>query len=133
MRFRADRVQAGPALYRRRHLLQLHDGALTILAQWDVEGGTPTPAPDRRQPAHPAAVADQPAANDHRRVDSATVVAPVSGLIQSLPNPRAGQVVAPGEVVAEIVPSDEGLLFEARHLGQKEGRLEFSEAEIGTF
>ncbi|MCA0302874.1 MAG: HlyD family type I secretion periplasmic adaptor subunit [Proteobacteria bacterium] len=48
------------------------------------------------------------------RVDSATVVAPVSGLVQSLPNPRAGQVVAPGEVVAEIVPSDEGLLFEAR-------------------
>ena len=48
------------------------------------------------------------------RVDSATVVAPVSGLVQSLPNPRPGQVVAPGEVVAEIVPSDEGLLFEAR-------------------
>ena len=49
---------------------QLHDGALTILAQWDVEGGTQTPAPE---PARPAADIDKPAANDHQRNDSAAV------------------------------------------------------------
>ncbi|RQQ42577.1 AMP-binding protein [Burkholderia stagnalis] len=49
---------------------QLHDGALTILAQWDVDGGTQTPA---RQPARPAAGIDKPAANDRPRHDSATV------------------------------------------------------------
>ncbi|KVN65215.1 AMP-binding protein [Burkholderia stagnalis] len=49
---------------------QLHDGALTILAQWDVDGGTQTPA---RQPARPAAGIDKPAANDQPRHDSATV------------------------------------------------------------
>lgn len=48
------------------------------------------------------------------RVDNAVVVAPVSGLVQSLPSPRAGMVVNPGEPVAEIVPDHEGLLFEAR-------------------
>ncbi|RQT24663.1 AMP-binding protein [Burkholderia cepacia] len=52
---------------------QLHDGALTILAQWDVDAGTQTPAPDRGQPARPAAGADKPAANDRGRDDAATV------------------------------------------------------------
>ncbi|WP_423383165.1 AMP-binding protein [Burkholderia sp. LMG 32019] len=52
---------------------QLHDGALTILAQWDVEGSTQTSAPDSRQPARPAADVDKPAANDRRRDDGATV------------------------------------------------------------
>jgi HlyD family secretion protein/adhesin transport system membrane fusion protein len=48
------------------------------------------------------------------RLETALVVAPVSGLVQALPAPRAGMVVAPGGSIAEIVPSDEGLLFEAR-------------------
>lgn len=48
------------------------------------------------------------------RVENAVVVAPVSGLVQSLPAPRAGMVVQPGGTIAEIVPSDEGILFEAR-------------------
>lgn len=48
------------------------------------------------------------------RVRNATVAAPVAGLIQSLPAPRAGMVVNPGEPVAHIVPSGEVLLFEAR-------------------
>ncbi|RBJ73914.1 AMP-dependent synthetase, partial [Pseudomonas sp. MWU12-2534b] len=51
---------------------RLHDGALTILAQWDVEGGAQAPATDREHPARPAAVVDKPAANDRRRDDSAT-------------------------------------------------------------
>ncbi|WP_322077630.1 AMP-binding protein [Burkholderia cepacia] len=52
---------------------QLHDGALTILAQWDVDAGTQTPAADLGQPARPAAGVDQPAANDRGRDDAATV------------------------------------------------------------
>ncbi len=48
------------------------------------------------------------------RVENALVSAPVGGLVQSLPAPRAGMVVNPGDTIAEIVPSDEGLLFEAR-------------------
>ncbi|UPY37013.1 HlyD family type I secretion periplasmic adaptor subunit [Sediminicoccus sp. KRV36] len=48
------------------------------------------------------------------RVENAVVTAPVSGLVQSLPAPRAGMVVNPGGTVAEIVPSAEGLQFEAR-------------------
>jgi HlyD family secretion protein/adhesin transport system membrane fusion protein len=48
------------------------------------------------------------------KVEGSTVVAPVTGVVQSLAKPRVGQVVDPGEVVADIVPSDEGLLFEAR-------------------
>ncbi|WP_431823857.1 AMP-binding protein [Burkholderia sp. F1] len=57
---------------------QLHDGALTILAQWDVEAGTHAPEharqqPDRQQSARAASGIDKPAANDRRRHDSATV------------------------------------------------------------
>lgn len=48
------------------------------------------------------------------RLETAVVVAPVSGLVQALPAPRAGMVVQPGGSIAEIVPSEEGLLFEAR-------------------
>jgi HlyD family secretion protein/adhesin transport system membrane fusion protein len=48
------------------------------------------------------------------KVEGSTVVAPVTGVVQSLAKPRVGQVIDPGDVVAEIVPSDEGLLFEAR-------------------
>jgi adhesin transport system membrane fusion protein len=48
------------------------------------------------------------------RVETEFSVAPVAGLIQSLPKPRVGQVINPGDVVAEIVPSGEQLVFDAR-------------------
>jgi HlyD family secretion protein/adhesin transport system membrane fusion protein len=53
------------------------------------------------------------------KVESSTVVAPVAGVVQSLAKPRVGQVVNAGDVVAEIVPSHEGLLFEA-HLSPRD-------------
>ena len=36
------------------------------------------------------------------------------GLLQTLPKPRVGQVINPSEIVAEIVPSAEKLVFDAR-------------------
>jgi len=52
------------------------------------------------------------------RAATAISVAPVSGLIQTL-NPRPGQFAKPGEVLAEIVPSDEKLFFDA-HLSPRD-------------
>jgi HlyD family secretion protein/adhesin transport system membrane fusion protein len=48
------------------------------------------------------------------RVETEYSVAPVTGLIQSLPKPRVGQVINPSGVIAEIVPSGETLVFDAR-------------------
>jgi HlyD family secretion protein/adhesin transport system membrane fusion protein len=48
------------------------------------------------------------------RVATEYSVAPVAGLVQSLRKPRVGQVINPSEVVAEIVPSGEQLVFDAR-------------------
>ncbi|MPV68736.1 AMP-binding protein [Burkholderia sp. BE17] len=59
---------------------QLHDGELTILAQWDVDAGAHTPQPQQERgrpdgppPARPAAAAHVPLAGAHRRHDDATV------------------------------------------------------------
>ncbi len=48
------------------------------------------------------------------RVHRLTVRAPVTGVIQHLAVKTVGAVVSPGGVVAEIVPSDEPLMAEAR-------------------
>jgi multidrug efflux pump subunit AcrA (membrane-fusion protein) len=43
----------------------------------------------------------------------AEVVAPIDGIVKSLPSTRAGVVIQPGGVVAEIVPTGETLIVEA--------------------
>jgi HlyD family secretion protein/adhesin transport system membrane fusion protein len=48
------------------------------------------------------------------RVKTEYHLAPVTGVIQSLPKPRVGQVINPSEMIAEIVPSGEQLVFDAR-------------------
>lgn len=48
------------------------------------------------------------------RVNRLAVRAPVAGVVQQLAVQSIGSVVAPGGLVAEIVPSDEPLLAEAR-------------------
>jgi HlyD family secretion protein/adhesin transport system membrane fusion protein len=53
-------------------------------------------------------------ADQSDRVATEFSVSPVAGLIQSLPKPRVGQVINPSGVVAEIVPRDETLVFDAR-------------------
>jgi HlyD family secretion protein len=47
-------------------------------------------------------------------VSQSTVVAPVSGIIQSIPSSSVGSVIAPGGTVAVIVPVTDKALLEAR-------------------
>lgn len=56
----------------------------------------------------------QAAAKIRDRVSRLEVRAPVRGLIKSLAPKAIGSVIAPGSVVAEVVPTDEGLVVEAR-------------------
>jgi HlyD family secretion protein/adhesin transport system membrane fusion protein len=48
------------------------------------------------------------------RVSTEFSVSPVAGLVQSLAKPRVGQVINPSDIIAEIVPSGEPLVFDAR-------------------
>lgn len=50
------------------------------------------------------------------RIDSGdiSVLSPVNGIIQNVSDTPVGTVIEPGGTVAEIVPTDEGVLFEAR-------------------
>jgi HlyD family type I secretion membrane fusion protein len=43
------------------------------------------------------------------RVSETVVKSPVTGIVQSIPATRVGEVIEPGEKVAEIVPGDEAL------------------------
>ncbi|MFN5049187.1 MAG: HlyD family type I secretion periplasmic adaptor subunit [Rubrivivax sp.] len=45
--------------------------------------------------------------------DLSELVAPVAGIVKQLPETRVGAVIAPGGVVAEIVPTEGGVLVEA--------------------
>lgn len=68
----------------------------------------------RAEAAGQLRVASEEITNLKDRVESATVTAPVDGTVQALLKPRVGLVAAPGEVVAEIVPSGEALVFDAQ-------------------
>ncbi len=57
------------------------------------------------------------------RVARLTVVAPVGGVIQGLLTRTIGSVVAPGELLMEIVPMDEGVIAEVRILPRDIGHL----------
>lgn len=48
------------------------------------------------------------------RVSETLVVSPVSGIVQSVPKTRVGEVIEPGGKVAEIVPGDAGVELSAR-------------------
>ena len=56
----------------------------------------------------------QAAAKIRDRVSRLEIRAPVRGLIKSLGPKAIGGVIAPGSVVAEVVPTDQGLVVEAR-------------------
>jgi HlyD family secretion protein/adhesin transport system membrane fusion protein len=50
----------------------------------------------------------------HSAMGQNALIAPAAGIIKSLPNTRAGAVIQPGGVVAELVPSDQPLNVEVR-------------------
>lgn len=57
------------------------------------------------------------------RVVRLTVVAPVGGVVQGLVTRTIGSVVAPGELLMEIVPMDDGLVAEVQILPRDIGHL----------
>lgn len=76
-----------------------------------------------------------------RRSDAGEVRAPVSGLVQTLPDTVVGRVIEPGGLVAEIVPQDVALRFAAELAPRDVGfvqpgqdvRLKIDAYEFGRF
>jgi len=60
-------------------------------------------------------------------VDRLLVVAPRGGIVHKLRFKTPGAVIAPGDVIAEIVPNDEALIVEAKILPRDVGFLEMGQ------